>query len=140
MPARIDQGSSPIRRAPSASRHAGRGDVDQLEGGAGGVKCVAGLGLHGDDTDRGGECKAEARRESPTSDGGEHRVEIRHLLDQFDAQRGLPCHREWRIVRVDLQCIDRSGTCVTGFLGIVIELTDDIDQCALSPKADNLRW
>ena len=104
------------------------------------MKCVAGLGLHGDDTDRGGECKAEARRESPTSDGGEHRVEIRHLLDQFDAQRGLPCHREWCIVRVDLQCIDRSGTCVASFLGIVIELTDDVDQCTLSPKAVDLRW
>ena len=76
----------------------------------------------------------------PTSDGGEHRVEFRQLLEQFDAQSGLPFHSEWCIVRVDLQCIDRSGTCVASFLGIVIELTDDVDQCTLSPKAVDLRW
>jgi len=41
---------------------------------------------------------------------------------------------------VDLQCIDRSGTSVAGCLGIVIKLTDDVDHCALSPKAVDLRW
>lgn len=39
----------------------------------------------------------------------------------------------------DLQRIDRGGTGIAGFLRIVVELTDDVDHCSLSPKAVDLR-